>query len=78
MKTEERITAINSMNTFILNSKRCIPVKRFVIESIVEARTTTEGRSFLVKWKGHEVPTWEPEANIFDDAPLLLRNFDLR
>lgn len=42
---------------------------------MIANREDSEGKKFLVKWKGYSTfeNTWEPEENL---SPLLLRNFD--
>ena len=51
--------------------------EQFQISKIIKSRKT-KGKArteFLVKWLGHEVPTWEPESTLMKDVPKMLNDF---
>jgi hypothetical protein len=44
------------------------------VEEILEARTRYRKPHFLVKWTGHQEPTWEPPEHL-NNSPLKVREF---
>jgi len=47
----------------------------FVIEKLEDMKTKGGKRQFLVRWRGYKEPTWEPEANLSEQCPLLIADF---
>lgn len=48
---------------------------QWVVEKIVRAEVQDGLPGYVVKWKGYSDATWEPEENIRQDVPDLVRKF---
>ena len=48
----------------------------YEVEEIIESRKAGRSTQYLVKWKGYDEPTWEPQKNILDKN--LIKDFQSR
>ncbi|OZJ01471.1 hypothetical protein BZG36_05389, partial [Bifiguratus adelaidae] len=51
--------------------------ERYVVEEIVATKTNKNGTFYEVKWENYppSANTWEPEENLMQDCPHLVRDF---
>ena len=50
----------------------------WVVEKLLRQRDSSQGPVIEVKWKRHELTTWEPRNNLQKDIPELVRKLDER
>ena len=44
--------------------------ERFIVEEVLSERIFRGKKQYLVKWKGYDEPTWEPEKNLLNEVGM--------
>ena len=50
----------------------------YVVEAVLDKRTTSNGYEYLVQWEDVGNPTWEPERHMRRYVPNMIDEFDRR
>lgn len=77
VKSNINITELNSNETESSNVHiNSDGEEEYTVESIIGQRYSRGKQQYLVQWSGWEKPTWEPAAEMKEDVPQLVRQYE--